>query len=64
MRGVSFRVSFHFRSHAASNTRMELVTSGIPSLEIFCLVVKPGHSGIRSSFRCETPHLNVSSVRT
>lgn len=39
-RGVSFRVSLHFRSHSASNSLMELLTSGIPSLEIFCLVVK------------------------
>lgn len=36
-RGTSFRVSIHFLFHSASNSLMALPTSGISSLEIFCL---------------------------
>lgn len=34
---MSFRVSFHFLSHSASSSLIEFLTSGISSLEIFCL---------------------------
>lgn len=40
-RGVPFSVSFHFLSHWDSSSRMALLTSGIPSLETFCLNIKP-----------------------
>lgn len=36
-RGMSFRVSIHFLSHSASNSLTVLLTSGISSLDIFCL---------------------------
>ena len=38
--GVSFRVSIHFLSHAASRSWMESRTSGMASLDTFCLEVR------------------------